>query len=125
MNGVADRIASRGACTVENLNEALASARRPSVICDCEGYEDVLMDPVAAPALSRASMLIEMHEGMQPGVSQRIGRRFESTHRIQVIPSRPRSAADLPPGFALPPQLASSAMVERGGPTEWYYLVPR
>ena len=36
-NGVRDQIAIRGECSIDSLGESLTGARRPAVICDCEG----------------------------------------------------------------------------------------
>ena len=85
-----------GKCEVENLQSALASAERPLVVCDVEGYEDVLLFPEKIPALARAHLLVEMHDFCCPGITERITARFAPTHRIERIWQEPRARDDFP-----------------------------
>jgi hypothetical protein len=55
------------------------------VISDCEGYEDVLFGADSARALKGATLLIETHEGIAPGVEGRIAAAFSATHAIEVV----------------------------------------
>ncbi len=64
---------------------ALCEEGRTVVICDIEGAEGDLLDPVAAPALARADILVEVHEGMVPGLLARLTDRFAPTHAITRI----------------------------------------
>jgi hypothetical protein len=91
-NGVGDRIRMHGECTIESLR-ALPEAKT-FVLCDCEGGEDVLMDPIAVPLLTRASLIVELHEFAAPGISERIRARFGPTHEIDVIDTAPRHIAE-------------------------------
>jgi hypothetical protein len=86
----------RGRCSPGDLADALVPAVRPAVICDVEGYEDVLLDPVAVPALSAASILVETHEIAVPGITERLKARFASTHAITHILEVDRTKADYP-----------------------------
>jgi hypothetical protein len=123
-NGVAERVAIRGECTIEALAEALDGAERPAVVCDCEGAEDVLLDPGRVPALRRAIVLVESHEGMVAGVNDRLRDRFEASHDVTLIPSRPRTVADLPTGSNLDPDEAAAAMDEQRDWAEWFLMTP-
>ncbi len=58
---------------------------RTVVICDIEGAEGDLLDPVAAPGLASADILVEVHEGMVPGLLAKLAARFASSHRITRI----------------------------------------
>ena len=69
-NGVRPRIKILGECTPAALETALDGAERPAIICDCEGAEDLLLDPVRVPSLRRALILVETHEGMVDGVER-------------------------------------------------------
>lgn len=93
-NDVADRVRMHGECTIETL-QALPEART-FVLCDCEGGEDVLMDPGAVPWLARAALIVELHEFAAPGIEQRIRARFEPTHDVEVIHTTQRHIADYP-----------------------------
>ncbi len=83
-NGVADRITVRGACSPESLQCDLACAACPLVICDCEGYERVLIDPDIVPALRRATLIVETHDFLDPGLTALLISRLAPTHVVSV-----------------------------------------
>jgi hypothetical protein len=131
-NGVSDRVAIRGECTVDSLRAALTNSRRPAVICDCEGAEDALLDPDRIEGLRRALILVETHDGLEidgqvlEGISRRLRERFEPTHDIEIIVSRPRSRDELPPACAaLSDEEAAEAMDEGRPWAQWLFLEPK
>lgn len=126
LNGVQDRIRVLGAADVPALRDALGKAAGGVfVICDVEGYEDVLLDPQAVPDLARAAMLVEIHDHLNPGVGDRIEARFNRTHEVRILHSRPRTLADLPPGLATGDVEAADAVWERDQLMRWFHLSPR
>jgi hypothetical protein len=96
LNDVADRVEIRGKCEPEDLERALADTPRPLVICDVEGYESVLLDPATVPSLRRAWILVELHEFIERGISEKIRERFVATHKIAQIWQQERKIADFP-----------------------------
>jgi hypothetical protein len=87
----------QGQCTPELLNSALQQADSTFVMCDVEGYESELIDPASSPLLRQAKMIIETHELVFGGnTTEQIIKRFESTHDINVVKMRRRTAEDLP-----------------------------
>jgi len=58
---------------------------RTALVCDVEGAERDLLDPVRAPGLVHADILVEVHEGMAPGLLELLEERFAPTHRIRRI----------------------------------------
>jgi hypothetical protein len=126
LNGVSDRVEARGACDPAALRAALEGARRGLVICDCEGYEDVLLRPDELPALRSAAILVETHDPFCPGVSGRLQERFAPTHVIERITGRPRVPADAPPGLNLSPDDTALAMQEdRSFQPLWFFMTPK
>jgi hypothetical protein len=131
-NGVSDRIAIRGECTVDSLRSELAGSRRPAVICDCEGAEDELLRPDRIESLRRALILVETHDGLETGgqvlegISRRLRERFEPTHDVEIIASRPRSREELPQDCAaLTDDEAAEAMDEGRPWAQWLFLEPK
>lgn len=131
-NGVARRIKICGACTVETLRTSLSNARRPAVICDCEGAEDILLLPDEIEALQHSLIIVETHDGLATasgvlhGITDRLFERFSPTHDIEVIASRPRSRNDLPQdGSVLSDDEAVEAMNEGRPWAQWLFLQPR
>lgn len=64
------------------------------VISDCEGYERELLDPNRVPGLREATVLVELHEFVSPGLTSEVLARFRDTHNCMLIDARPRSESD-------------------------------
>lgn len=82
-NGVQDRVEIGGLMSHDDF--AICRTQPTVVICDIEGAEFDLLDPIAAPGLCHADILVEVHEGMRPGLLQTLQDRFAATHRIHPI----------------------------------------
>ncbi len=129
LNGVLDHVDVRGFCTPSDLAQALDGTSRPLVICDVEGFEDTLLDPVRVP-LDRAAILVEMHDHLSPGVSARIRDRFARTHVIRQIEQTGRAPGDFPftsPLVRLLPRAYLEWAVSEGreAPMHWFWMQPR
>ena len=78
----ADNLQVKGFCSpdwlVQNTHEAAF------VISDCEGYEDVLFGPEIIPKLRSVPLIIETHDGVVLGVSDKLRAAFGETHVVQV-----------------------------------------
>lgn len=125
-NGVADRVDVRGPCSPADLQDAIAGAARPLVICDVEGWEDDLLRPDETDALRRAHVLVELHDAQRAGVSGRVRARFEHSHQITVIPYATRHPLMLPADLNLTAEEAQLVMDEkRQFGQQWFWMSPR
>jgi hypothetical protein len=131
-NGVSDRITIQGECFIDSLRSSLAGARRPAVICDCEGAEDKLLCPDQIDSLRRAFIVVETHDGLETdsgvleGITRRLRERFAPTHDVEVIASRSRGRDELPREcLALTNEEADEAMNEGRTWAQWLFLKPR
>lgn len=90
LNGVTDRVRVRTFCRHSDV-DAL-SAGRTLVVCDIEGFEAQLLDPQAAPSLSRDDILVEVHEASDSSaeVEHLLQSRFSATHGIERIEAQDR-----------------------------------
>jgi hypothetical protein len=95
-NNVAGRVKVLGWCGPKELEGSLSGAEKCLVVCDVEGYEDVLMDPAAVPSLRRSWLLIEEHERAAAGIGEALERRFSPSHRIVRVWQQPRTVRDYP-----------------------------
>ena len=60
--------------------------REPTlVLCDIEGAEEALLDPLKAQGLKAADILAEVHGCFNDGLSEKIAARFETTHSVAKI----------------------------------------
>jgi len=93
------------------------------IICDIEGAEVEVLNPAAVPGLKNAEMLVEMHDIIRKGCSAALRERFESSHRIEVIPTRKRNVNDFPSSVAVESQQRLEAMDEgRGAVMTFFWM---
>jgi hypothetical protein len=123
-NGVADRLTMRGECTVDELR-ALASGES-LIVCDCEGCELTLLRPDLIPGLRTCDMIVEMHDCVDPTISQTISARFAATHEVTILPRVERDPETYPALASLTPYQRRLAVSEfRWGPLHWAFLSAR
>jgi predicted O-methyltransferase YrrM len=122
-NGVGARVVVGG--EVDHAVLAQLAAPGSWVLCDIEGAEDALLDPVAVPELAACTILVECHEGPRPGITQRMAARFAPTHKVTRV-DQGVHAATLPGWMAglshLDQLLATWEWREQ--PTPWLVLEP-
>ncbi|WP_430464525.1 hypothetical protein [Tabrizicola sp.] len=120
-NSVAARVEVGGLFSHADFD--ICAVTRSVVICDIEGAEDALLDPVVAPGLLHADILVECHPAAAKGVTERISARFAATHRIIRIDRKLDDSA-------LPEWMAEMSDLDRllalwewrTGPTPWLWM---
>jgi hypothetical protein len=129
LNHVNRRVAIEGECTTRNLAAALIDAGRTLVICDAEGGEAFLLDPIRIPQLAACHILVELHDHVLSGMSQEIRDRFSETHDIIHILETKRDRSDFPYRnlfTTLFPTYVDWAVSEiRRCKIAWYWMSPR
>ena len=130
LNQVTPRVEVRGKCEPRDLAEVLDHHPEPVVVCDVEGYEEKLLDPQMVPALTKATVLVELHDFIIPGITDELKKRFQSTHCIKHIWQEPRSRAQFPWrtfGTALLPKSYLDWCVSEWRPVRmaWLSMEPR
>ncbi len=120
-NGVADRVEIGG--RMEHADFAICKDQSTVVICDIEGAEATLLDPISAPGLAHADILVECHDVMRPGLTATLTARFAATHTVTRL-DRQLDASTLPPWMEEMSDLDRLiALWEwRGGPTPWLWM---
>lgn len=114
-NQVVDRLTVLGYCTPASLHQSIVEARDAGpmvLLCDVEGGELELCDPVRNPLLSGVDLLVETHDFVGPSITRELWQRFEPTHHIVEIRARDRCPDDLPAGIELGPGEALAALCE-------------
>jgi len=129
-NHVGDRLAIHGKCEPPDLEAALAGSSAPFLVCDAEGYETVLLDPAVVPSLRDATILVELHDFLQPGATELLRQRFETTHSVLQIWQEPRTRQDFPwPNLAtaILPDSHLDWVLTEGRPVRmsWLWIEPR
>jgi hypothetical protein len=130
LNGLETRVELGGVCTPDSLERAVARSEDPFVIMDVEGAEDVLLDPVRAPALRRAEIIVELHEHLVSGVTERLRTRFAASHEQVLLPDEAHSIDTRMIGWLPQRQLLRGVldrMMEDGREpmTSWLHLLPK
>jgi hypothetical protein len=98
---------------------------RAFIICDCDGGEKDLFCSREIPALTSATLIIETHDHLVPGVSAEIVRRFTPTHTIQEVASRREPLRPALRVHSLTDEEMTRAANELRPPQTWLLLVPR
>ncbi|MEA2313545.1 MAG: hypothetical protein QOI03_237 [Solirubrobacteraceae bacterium] len=125
LNGVADRVRILGACEPSALNAF--PEQGVALLCDCEGYERILLDPVAAPRLAGWPLLVELHDFIDASITETIRRRFQASHEIEIIEGEGREQDAQLPELAFMSSRARAAVLgeHRPGPMRWAHMRPR
>ncbi len=125
LNGVEDRVVMGATCTPATL--AAVEQTKVALLSDCEGYEKILLDPEQAPNLRTWSIIVELHELVDPEITRTIARRFQESHEMEVIEYVPSSdAAGLPELAWMTPQQVQLVVDERPPfGMSWALLRPR
>jgi SAM-dependent methyltransferase len=82
-NGVSDRIKVGALFKPEDF-QAYAN-QKVLVLCDIEGAENDLLNPEAAPALKGMDLIVESHECLIPGITQKLIDRFKDSHHLTLV----------------------------------------
>ncbi len=121
-NGVQARLQMGGFCGHSDL-EALPE-EGVALLSDCEGGELELLDPARAERLHGWPILVELHDFVDPSITQTICERFTDSHDIQIIEMEDRGEAPAEMDFATSAQKAM-ILKERPPGMRWAHLWPR
>jgi hypothetical protein len=131
LNGVDQGLELHERCDPVILRDLLRAVSGPvAIVCDVEGHEDVLLNPIVNEELTQCHLLVETHEDWCPGVKERLRNRFEATHDIEMIPAVARTPADLAVRSWLLAQFPRRNKLRwldemRDIDTPWFLMMPR
>jgi hypothetical protein len=121
LNCVPERVRVNGFCGQNHLQQLCGY--HSVILCDCEGFERELLDPVAVPQLATTDILVELHEFIKPGVTNTIFSRFRDTHSVTLTNTRDRDTKNYPILETMARLERNSALCEnRPEPMQWAYL---
>ena len=115
------RISLEPSCDCDRLSE-LTRQGDCVIICDCEGFELELLNPILVPELQRTDILVELHECIVPGVTTCIATRFACTHSIQIVKSEVPKIGSQPELQSLSRADQEHGLRERSVAMEWAWL---
>ena len=125
------KIEALGFCMPQNLIEIARSHDSGLLVMDCEGGEKQLLGDEIKNHLAKWTILLEVHDYHAPGAGEEIQKRFEPTHDIKEIWSRPPVASDFKFLLKWPLNIycekALQRMCEEGrnGSMRFFYMTPR
>lgn len=123
-NQVRDRITISGTFGPEDFKAFPAGDT--VVICDIEGSEHELLDPVKAPALAGFDIQVELHNNFEIPLNQAFMERFSTSHDIQRILPSVRDIEAYPELRDLEHLDQLLAFWEfRRGPNPWLFMTAR
>jgi hypothetical protein len=113
-------------CTAQLLADVLGDRRGSLVICDCDGAEAEILDPCVAPGLNGAEIIVEAHDLLVAGITDRLEAVFSTTHEIDRVPTQTRYVDEFPYLDFIPLVTRQLAISEfRGAPMWWLVMRPR
>ena len=84
-NQIANHIEIMHELTPERLHGLLCGVTSAFILSDCEGYEKILLDPERVPSLTKADLLVECHDFLDPEITSTLTSRFALTHSLEKI----------------------------------------
>jgi hypothetical protein len=89
LNGLKDRVLVSGYCTAADLERH--AGRHGLLVCDIEGFERSLLDPVSCPSLKGFDILVEVHEGAwSKSTLDLLKDRFAASHDVLSVTATDR-----------------------------------
>jgi hypothetical protein len=106
---------------------------RTLLVCDIEGSEYDLLNPIQTPALRKCDILVELHDHLAGGFTIESGkdellRRLSSSHEVTKVSVAPRTASQLDTNLRakLTAQELAECMDECRSPSQlWLWLKAR
>lgn len=126
VNGVLDRV-TIGA-RFDHAGFAALPQDRTLIICDIEGGEGDLLDPALAPALAGFDLIVESHDCIAPGMTERLQERFAATHEIVLVRDDGQRQLETMPDWFLDLSHLDQLLASwewRAGPTPWLVMKSR
>jgi hypothetical protein len=121
-NNLGSQVNLAGLCAPADL-ESLIKGRTLLVI-DCEGSEFDLLDPNKVPALSRCDMIVEIHDFINPKITEALRTRFKDSHSIERIVAKKREPKlDVYPGLKVLPEKHWPAALDERRPVVMDWLI--
>jgi hypothetical protein len=85
MNHLTNKLTLLGEATAKNITPYITN--HTLLVCDCEGGELDILDPVTSPELLTVDMaIIELHDFIRPGIQESLTNRFKATHSVTIVP---------------------------------------
>jgi hypothetical protein len=88
LNNVSERVAVGALCDQTKLL-SLPLTEKALIISDCEGYEKLLFTEETSAFLAKHELLIEVHDFIDPTISEHLRMVLQSTHKLTVYCSLP------------------------------------
>jgi len=125
-NQVSDRVAVGSLFSPADF--AAYEGQKLLLMCDIEGAERELLDPVLAPALKGMDIIVESHECLITGVTQLLIDRFKDSHQITLVQDDGQRQLVTPPAWFLNLAHLDQLLATwewRSGPTPWLVMKPK
>jgi SAM-dependent methyltransferase len=124
-NGVSNRFVFEASCDPKVIQE-FSFKTRGLIICDCEGYEEILFSPGAVDNLKNCDLLIELHDCIRMGITEKILNAFHRTHTATLVSEGRRNADDYQVLKPLNKFARQYALNEgRPGSMQWAYFTAK
>ena len=97
LNGVSDRVSVLGGCVPQLLFSLLGQYPAALLVIDCEGCELELLSDMVMAGATRAHLIIECHDFIDPAITATLAARLAASHQVEVIQEGARNPNHLEP----------------------------
>jgi hypothetical protein len=126
LNNCLNRIQIRGYCDRNLLSSELSAGNGLKLVfLDCEGAENDILDSESVRELDKCDILVETHDFIVPGVTDRLIERFSNSHEISVLDDceLPVGVMSLGKELGVDDEMMSMATDEMRGPgNRWLWM---
>lgn len=120
LNNVEDYMEIQHLCTHQEINNL--SKKDSFLICDIEGAETEVLDPIKASSLYHTDMLVELHDGNDFYITDVLRQRFEKSHNLKVVHFSKRKLHQAPRWLLFNKLKRASIDEGRTKGLKWMYL---
>jgi hypothetical protein len=98
INDVKEKVIIYESCTLDLLKNEIAKTNSNEllIIMDVEGFEETLLNPCDISSLKYCTILVEVHDFINPSISGILKDRFARSHNIETINEKERNIHDYP-----------------------------
>jgi hypothetical protein len=104
------------------------SGKQVLLMCDIEGAERELLDPIISPDLKSMDIIVESHECLTNGVTQLLIERFKASHNITLVQDDGQRQLHNPPNWFVNLAHLDQLLATwewRSGPTPWLVMMAK
>ena len=124
-NGVGGQVQIQSFCSDAELQQ-LCEGNSGLVICDCEGFEEFVLNQRVAKACFQSDLIVEVHDCFYPGIGDKLQDAFSDTHnciKIAAVGIKHKKTLLSKNSLELVPEHILNVALDEHRPSGMYWLI--